>query len=836
MGQTTLFSHLYGLLLGGSEAGSALTAFAATGGHGPDRAEFWEHLFLLRVESATLSQKLTALSTPLTAEHQAVLRLIFSRAAEALQDGHAHRMANACLTLEIMFDHVLAVRKLQYVSAVAVICGADEADQFFSALFSRLHTILTAPAGGGAAEVALPSAALQALLAVVTAEANISESIIFARLLQARFDGGASTAKKLAEEEAAYAAAAAEYGGTTAATAASSDTVAQRTTTDFFHAALAAIQTGQAAAAELTPSELAGSRRGYTTLSLQSDALMLVALAAHYQRGECDNPFLSGVEKLGPRNARELQVLARAVHGGMRRWLASTVCALAEHEEAQAGWGTFLAGAVSRMLGYEDDGADVVSRKTTGTAGVSEPAAEHDGGGGGGGGGGTLWHGALASILLLYELLYRNRTFTRATYELDRAQRRARVAEKSTGDGDSGGGSDDGSTADAAAAAGDIGSSAAATYMSADSGLGPGARTTLVGGLLPIFCGVCGAVFVEAGRVGAAGVGLAGGSGGGASVGGAAECCLATLLAMLEDEYICEELLLPAAPAAAGGAAADDGEGSGVAAAGHGTARYCFFSRLPAPLMGVKLRSEVTTPGCALFTVLVGFMKANLRPTAAATPVALYAKCFNVLHRLFSLAQAAQGGAGTGLGSVESWGTLWESLTSLLRLFAVEPLEGASQSEQVCTKALHVFNYVITYGDVFLPSAELYDKLYYEILRARDVFDKLHQHLAWSGGSRSLERALRNVRSIATQLGEAVSLENAKIAPETLGTDAIMSLIAGGKSTLQLQLLEELEQRDVYVEALQPSAGLRRLINTLAAERRAARMAISLWSESERTD
>ena len=37
-------------------------------------------------------------------------------------------------------------------------------------------------------------------------------------------------------------------------------------------------------------------------------------------------------------------------------------------------------------------------------------------------------------------------------------------------------------------------------------------------------------------------------------------------------------------------------------------------------------------------------------------------------------------------------------------------------------------------------------------------------------------------------------------------------------------MLEELEQRDVYVEALQPSAGLRRLINTLAAERRLSRM------------
>ena len=808
--QTTLFSHLYGLLLGGSEAGSALTAFAATGGHGPDSDEFWEHVFLLRVESATLAKKLRALSAPFSAEHQAVLRLIFARAAGALQDDHAHRVANACLTLELLFDFVLAVRKLPYVSAVAVICGADDVERFFLTLFARLHAILCPAEGELVVDVALPSAALQALLAVVTAEANISESIIFARLLQARFDASADTAKKMAEEEAAYAAAATEYGGGASA-ASLGGTKSQRITADFFHSALAAIEAGQAVAAKLTAPELVGSRRAHIALSLQSDALMLVALAAHYQRGECDNPFLTGVQKLGPQNVRELQVLSRAVHGGMRRWLASVVVALAEHEEAQAGWGTFLAGAFSRLLGYEDDGADVVSGQSSIDARATKPAETRAGGGVGGG---SLWHGALASILVLYELLYRNRTFTRATYELDRAQRRERLsAEMPTGGvGDS---TDDRTEF----ATDDIGNSAGATYLSVDSGLGEGTRTTLVRGLLPIFCGVCGAVFVEAGRVGAAGVGLAGGSGGGASVGGAAECCLATLLALVEDEYVCKELLFPTAAAAN----CDDSDGSSGAVS-HGTARYCFFSRLPAPLTGVKLRSAVTTPGCALFTVLVGFLKANLRPTAAATPVSLYTKCFNVLHRLFSLAQAAQGGAGSGLGSVDDWGTLWESLTSLLRLFAAEPLEAATQSELTCTKALHIFNYVITYGDVFLPSADLYDKLYYEILRARDVFDKLNVHLKCSGGSRSLERALRNVRSIASQLGEAVSQANAKIAPRTMSTNEILSLIARDKSTLQLQLLEELEQRDVYVEALQPSAGLRRLINTLAAERRLSRM------------
>ena len=545
---TTLFSHMYGLLLGGSEKSSALTAFAATGGHGPDSAEFWEHLFLLRVESATLSRKLSALPAPLSPAHHAVLRLIFKRAAGALEDGDAHRMANACLTLEIMFDHVLAERKLPYVAAVGVICGGvAEADGFFSSLFARLHAILTEGGGGSGARanVALPSAALQTLLSVVTAEANISESIIFARLLQARFAPGADSARKAAEEEAAFAPAAAQYGGggrasaSAAAPAAASSEDAVPQSTDFFHAALAAIGTGQGAAVELAVPELVGSARGHAALSLQSDAVMLVALAAHYQRGECDNIFLAGVEKLGPRSAQQLQTLASAVHCGMRRWLADTVCALAEHEEAQAGWGVWVAGAFSRLLGYEDDGAAVVAAQSGNLAEQPNAAPAVATAAAAGGSGGTLWHGALSSILLLYELLYRNRTFTRATFELDRAQRRERVAESSSSGAEAEAeetvADDAGEGAEGDA---DVGSSAQTTFMAADSGLGPAARTTLVGGLLPVFYGVCGAVFVEAGRVGAAGVGLAGASGGGASVGGAAECCLATLLSLLEDDYI----------------------------------------------------------------------------------------------------------------------------------------------------------------------------------------------------------------------------------------------------------------------------------------------------------
>ena len=39
---------------------------------------------------------------------------------------------------------------------------------------------------------------------------------------------------------------------------------------------------------------------------------------------------------------------------------------------------------------------------------------------------------------------------------------------------------------------------------------------------------------------------------------------------------------------------------------------------------------------------------------------------------------------------------------------------------------VNIFNLFITYGDTFLPNANSYDELYYEIIRVHQVFDNLY--------------------------------------------------------------------------------------------------------------
>ena len=41
-------------------------------------------------------------------------------------------------------------------------------------------------------------------------------------------------------------------------------------------------------------------------------------------------------------------------------------------------------------------------------------------------------------------------------------------------------------------------------------------------------------------------------------------------------------------------------------------------------------------------------------------------------------------------------------------------------------QVVNLFNLFITYGDTFLPSANCYDQLYYELIRMHQVFDNLY--------------------------------------------------------------------------------------------------------------
>lgn len=74
-----------------------------------------------------------------------------------------------------------------------------------------------------------------------------------------------------------------------------------------------------------------------------------------------------------------------------------------------------------------------------------------------------------------------------------------------------------------------------------------------------------------------------------------------------------------------------------------------------------------------------------------------------------------------------SWTNLWSALITLLKYLTTHESEFIkSEIFSLISDVIKILNICITYGDEFLPSAQSYDQLYYEIIRMHIVFENLN--------------------------------------------------------------------------------------------------------------
>jgi len=72
---------------------------------------------------------------------------------------------------------------------------------------------------------------------------------------------------------------------------------------------------------------------------------------------------------------------------------------------------------------------------------------------------------------------------------------------------------------------------------------------------------------------------------------------------------------------------------------------------------------------------------------------------------------------------------VWSALINLLKLVINHESDLLKNRHDIFSLSLTVvnlFNLFITFGDTFLPSAEVYDQLYYEVIRMHIVFENLY--------------------------------------------------------------------------------------------------------------
>ncbi|CAL8097782.1 unnamed protein product [Calicophoron daubneyi] len=157
------------------------------------------------------------------------------------------------------------------------------------------------------------------------------------------------------------------------------------------------------------------------------------------------------------------------------------------------------------------------------------------------------------------------------------------------------------------------------------------------------------------------------------------------------------------------------------------------------------------------------------------------------------------------------WKQLWSALLSLLQF--VVKLDSNSLPLVVGFKMMHqilkIMNLCILYGDNFLQAADVYDDLYYELIRMRQLFENVYEHgLTHSTGSSvdvkqvasKVVLQLGNIRSIVNHFNVKIDAFCAENNLTLVSESQVLSIVRENYDSLSLRLHENLDIPEPYVE------------------------------------
>lgn len=143
------------------------------------------------------------------------------------------------------------------------------------------------------------------------------------------------------------------------------------------------------------------------------------------------------------------------------------------------------------------------------------------------------------------------------------------------------------------------------------------------------------------------------------------------------------------------------------------------------PMRHRKVVSELSKPCQSLshtvLDLMVEFIQSNLRKSF---PLHLHSLALGIIVRIICYQKKCN------LRVECHWTEVWSALINLLKFIINHESDLLKSKHDIFSLALtciNILNLFITFGDTFLPSAEVYDQLYYEIIRMHIVFDNLYQ-------------------------------------------------------------------------------------------------------------
>nr|CAH8855876.1 unnamed protein product [Trichobilharzia regenti] len=155
------------------------------------------------------------------------------------------------------------------------------------------------------------------------------------------------------------------------------------------------------------------------------------------------------------------------------------------------------------------------------------------------------------------------------------------------------------------------------------------------------------------------------------------------------------------------------------------------------------------------------------------------------------------------------WKSLWTVILSLLKFILNLDSSNLSLPDalRLIEKALQIFNLFVLHGDGFLQSADVYDNLYYELIRMHLLVENLYEYCLQHSTS-SVTEVKEIASSVVLQLSTLraiVNHFNAKIAAfstsnnlTSLTENQVLEIVRENYDSLTLRFLEDLDTIEEY--------------------------------------
>uniref|UniRef100_A0A0R3WL09 DUF1741 domain-containing protein n=1 Tax=Hydatigena taeniaeformis TaxID=6205 RepID=A0A0R3WL09_HYDTA len=209
--------------------------------------------------------------------------------------------------------------------------------------------------------------------------------------------------------------------------------------------------------------------------------------------------------------------------------------------------------------------------------------------------------------------------------------------------------------------------------------------------------------------------------------------------------------------------------------------------------IGLLDRSSNNTMAAVLLDLLVEFFCTHLMKSF---PFAIHGECLNICYHLLSHQKER------GLRLNYDWSQLWKALFDLMS-YVIKP-NGPSLCEATFTtllKIVGIFNFFITFGGYFLPNPGAYDFLYYELIRMKDVVERLilfvNKHSSspkstWQALTANLYESLENLKNIVNHFNEKIAAHVSKDRGTSLTEAQVFDIIQKNYESLNLRVYEDL--------------------------------------------